>query len=121
MYNYLIKTINSIKNDTDKALKTLQSIKEPKPLPKATKLFKYELLSRIYKQQKKYSNSLKNIDLATIKKEMEFQKNIKKEMEFQKNIKKRNGIPEKTSKKEMEFQKNIKKWSYINLSKKEDR
>ena len=42
-------------------------------------------------------------------------------MEFQKNIKKRNGIPEKTSKKEMEFQKNIKKWSYINLSKKEDR
>ena len=68
-----------------------------------------------------WDNSLKNIDLATIKKEMEFQKNIKK----------RNGIPEKhqkkkwnsrkTSKKEMEFQKNIKKWSYINLSKKEDR
>ncbi len=53
-----------IKNDTDKALKTLQSIKEPTPLPKATKLFKYELLSRIYKQQKKYSNSLKNIDLG---------------------------------------------------------
>ncbi len=43
---------------------------------------------------------------------MEFQKNIKKkEMEFQKNIKK----------KEMEFKKYIKKWSYINLSKKEDR
>ena len=50
-----------------------------------------------------WDNSLKNIDLATIKKEMEFQKNIKK----------RNGIPEKhqkkkwnsrkTSKKEMEF------------------
>ena len=32
-------------------------------------------------------------------------------MEFQKNIKK----------KEMEFKKYIKKWSYINLSKKEDR
>ena len=48
-----------------------------------------------------WDNSLKNIDLATIKKEMEFQKNIKK--------------------KEMEFKKYIKKWSYINLSKKEDR
>ena len=44
-----------------------------------------------------WDNSLKNIDLATIKKEMEFQKNIKK----------RNGIPEKHQK--MELHKFIKK------------
>ena len=55
-----------------------------------------------------WDNSLKNIDLATIKKEMEFQKNIKKkEMEFQKNIKKRNGIQKIHQK--MELHKFIKK------------